>query len=357
MSKNTAPRFLFNRDTTSRLLDSPESILFMNGQANNALQVFTTTTGSLLYYDSNGALIKHIFLPKSYLNVGGDSIVTQQPDGKFLTVIARFIGPVSSGPSNPPTDIAVLRYTAVGILDTQFSGDGEIVIHLGEHSKPSDVVVQIDKKILVVGNTNQFFPDNDIFLVRYNANGSLDTSFSKDGKVVTHIGLENQASSMTTQADGKILVAGTSDGNCALVRYNTDGSLDTHFSGDGKVIADLGSSSDSANLTTVQADGKILVSAQSNDNFVLLRYNMDGSLDAHFSGDGKVITDLGWFTGLVTVQPDGKILLVGNAAGSINYERSVLVRYNANGTLDTSFSGDGKLITLNNGSGQSRYVD
>ena len=126
------------------------------------------------------------------------------------------------------------------------------------------------------------------------------------------------------QADGKILVAGyTYNGTIyefGLVRYNTDGSLDTTFDTDGKVTTAMGTSYSYGNDVTVQSDGKILVvgyaNSGGNDLIALVRYNTNGSLDTSFDGDGKVTTSVGTggaYGQSVTVQADGKILVAGDA--------------------------------------------
>ena len=189
---------------------------------------------------------------------------------------------------------------------------------------------------------------NDFALVRYNSDGTLDTSFSGDGKLTTAIGAGNDFGySVTVQADGKILVAGASHNGSnydfALVRYNSDGTLDTSFSGDGKLTTAIGASDDYGYSVTVQADGKILVAGYSangsNNDFALVRYNSDGTLDTSFSGDGKLTTAIGAGHDegySVTVQADGKILVAGYSSNGSN-DDFALVRYNSDGTLDTSF--------------------
>ncbi len=107
------------------------------------------------------------------------------------------------------------------------------------------------------------------------------------GKVTTDFDSgDDQGQSVTLQPDGKILVAGFSKGDFALVRYNSDGSLDTSFDGDGKVSTDIGSGDDRGHSVTIQADGKILVAGSShngkNTDFALVRYNSNGSLDTSF---------------------------------------------------------------------------
>ena len=107
------------------------------------------------------------------------------------------------------------------------------------------------------------------------------------------------AYSVAIQSDGKIVAAGYSNNGSnwdfALVRYNTDGSLDTNFDSDGKVTTAIGSGNDYAWSVTIQSDGKIVAAGDSNNgsnnDFALVRYNTDGSLDTSFDSDGKVTTD------------------------------------------------------------------
>ena len=123
--------------------------------------------------------------------------------------------------------------------------------------------------------------------------------------------------------NGKIVVSGNAGGDMALARYNSDGSLDTSFDGDGKVTTDFGSNYDVAYDVAIQSDGKIVATGKSNavSNVALARYNADGSLDTSFSTDGKVTTDLGsWSDGRgLTLLPDGRILIVGAMRFNNNY--------------------------------------
>src|SRR5919106_1268573 len=186
--------------------------------------------------------------------------------------------------------------------------------------------------------------------------GDLDPTFDGDGKVTTDFpGFSDQAHGMAIQADGKIVAAGFSgpsaNRNFALARYNTDGSLDTTFDGDGKVTTDFAGSIDAALGVAIQADGKIVAGGRAvvsgNQDFALVRYNADGSLDTTFDGDGKVTTD---FAGAsdqasgVAIQANGKIVAAGRAfvSGTSDFG---LARYNADGSLDPTFSGDGKVTT------------
>ena len=303
-----------------------------NGSSYDFALVRYNMDGSLdTNFDGDGRLTTAIGTSEAY----GES-VTVQADGKILVA-----GYSSNGSSY---DFALVRYNMDGSLDTNFDGDGRLTTAIGTSGAYSEsVTVQADGKILVAGysyNGNNL----DFALVRYEANGSLDLSFDSDGRLTTDFGgPQDVGHSVTVQADGKILVAGYSwnSGNIdfALVRYNVDGSLDTGFDDDGRLTTDIGGSTDRGYSVTVQADGKILVAGQSGGEFALVRYNEDGSLDTSFDGDGMLTTDIGGSGDAgqsVTVQADGKILVAGysNYSGDTDF---ALVRYNSDGSLDQTF--------------------
>ncbi|MCP4983440.1 MAG: hypothetical protein GY935_23435, partial [Gammaproteobacteria bacterium] len=290
--------------------------------------------------------------------------VTMQDDGKIL------VAGYSNNGSND--DLALTRYNTDGSLDTTFDGDGTLTTAIGSSTdRGYGVVVQDDGKILVSGYSHNG-SDNDFVLIRYNTDGTLDTSFDADGNndgiVITPIGSGDDSSfAVSVQSDGKILVAGKSNNantDFALVRYNTDGSLDTSFDADGIVTTDFGFGYDVGLGLMVQGDGKILVAGRSyngsNDDFALARYNTDGSLDTSFDGDGMLITPIGTgsdYPEAATLQSDGKILVVGLTNGSD--DDFALVRYNTDGSLDTSFDADndGIVITpIGSGNDKGRAV-
>lgn len=239
-----------------------------------------------------------------------------------------------------------------GTVDPSFSADGVATTALTSgHDQPTGVAVQADGKILVVGKSGDEFA-----LVRYTADGRLDTGFSSDGIVTTGVGSGvDTAEAVALQSDGRILVAGYSASaatgdDFALVRYNPDGSLDSGFGSGGMVVSAIASGSglDQAHSLAVQADGKIVLVGHNNLDFEVVRYNIDGSLDASFDGDGTAVTSIANssdYARALAVQPDGKILVAGYGynftAGNWDV---VLARYNADGALDTSFDGDGKAI-------------
>ena len=246
------------------------------------------------------------------------------------------------------------RYTTDGSLDPSFSGDGKQTTAFGGLDQANGVAIQADGRIVAVGGTG--IPSSsstgqgadDLFaLARYNADGTPDTNFSGDGKQTTDFGgFDDQATGVALQGDGKIVVVGGgANGDFALARYNPNGSLDTSFSGDGKQTADFGGS-DGATGVALQGDGKIVAVGGSGGDFALARYNSNGSLDPSFSGDGLETTDFGDVDEAagVALQGDGKIVAVGRAF-FVTASFFALARYNPNGSLDTSFSGDGMQTT------------
>jgi uncharacterized delta-60 repeat protein len=274
--------------------------------------------------------------------------VAFQPHG---TIVAAG----ESGVGGPNPKFVVARDNSDGSLDTSFGADGVVTTDVSSGEDVAyAVAVQVDGKIVAAGQAGSKNPK--FALARYNTDGSLDTSFGGDGKVTTDFSShEDVAYAVAIQADGKIVAGGDSGGKnpmFALARYNTDGSLDTSFGGDGKVTTDFTSYPDDLLALAIQPDRKILAAGGNgfgapNEKFALARYNADGSLDTSFSGDGKLTTDFASHPDVVfalRLQPDGKILAAGGSALAFK-PKFALARYNADGSLDTSFSGDGKVTT------------
>ncbi|QOZ66399.1 hypothetical protein WN72_08270 [Bradyrhizobium arachidis] len=256
-------------------------------------------------------------------------------------------------------DFALVRYLADGSLDPTF-GNGGIVTtdfgtQFGQAEVATSVVVQSDGKIVVGGETGNGF-EGSFTLARYNDNGTLDASFGAGGKVVTDLASRGASvGQIQLQADGKILVAGGSyDGSrydFEVARYNTNGTLDTSFDGDGKVRTSLVSGDDRATGVVIQSDGKIIVAgwaliseqdARAAHEFALARYNANGSLDTTFGDAGVVLTEIGlWSEGMgVKLQADGKIVIAGTTINVEGTSRDFAVaRYNPDGSLDPTFGG------------------
>ncbi len=279
--------------------------------------------------------------------------MTLQSDGKIVTV-----GETVS------EDWAISRFNSDGTPDTSFSGDGLQTLDMGGSDSAADVAIQSDGKLVVVGWAS--VAGRDVFgVARFKADGDLDSSFSGDGIQTTDFaGTGASTSAVALQSDGKIVVAGVANGDYALARYNADGSLDTTFGNGGTKTTNLGFEHQGATAVAVQPDGKLVVTGlaaeittDQPDDFLVMRYTADGALDPSFSGDGVQITT--WDDDSdaldVALQPDGKIAVLGdafsNATGGFDFG---VTRYLSDGTPDISFGDDGQ-TSVNFGDGSDDF--
>ncbi|MCX5848650.1 MAG: hypothetical protein NTW65_04305 [Deltaproteobacteria bacterium] len=245
---------------------------------------------------------------------------------------------------------ALARYNTDGSLDTTFGTLGVVITPIGtDKSIANSVAIQSDGKIVAAGYSKNAGAGNheDFAVARYTTSGALDTtSFNSTGTipgvVVTNIGatdLKDIAHGVAIQTDQKIVVAGESDNAFALARYNTDGSLDTDFDGDGVVTTAIGTEKSIANSIAIQSDQKIVAAGYSkntgagnHEDFAIARYTTSGALDTtSFNSTGTIpgvvvtnigATDLKDIANGVAIQPDGKIVAVGESG-----EDFALVRY------------------------------
>jgi uncharacterized delta-60 repeat protein len=318
-----------------------------------------TTTSSLDPTFGTGGAVRTDFAG----NIDEANAVVIQPNGQIIAAGSSF--------SNSKTveDFIVARYNANGTLDKRFGKNGKITTDFFRNvDSISAVAIQPDGQILVAGfaqlggngGTPRVFA-----LARYRSDGTPDTGFGSNGALTTSFGGSFAAvSALMVQPDGKIVVAGTVDFNpdlpgsgldFALARYNPSGTLDGSFGKGGKVVFDFFGSFDQANGAVLQPDGKIIVvgsaSYDSNNRdigFALARFNTDGSTDFSFGTGGKQITDFfgaGAKANGVVLQPDGKFVVAGTASDSATRPVATdiaLARYNADGSLDSSFGTGGE---------------
>lgn len=335
------------------------------GQAFQGSGTGTLLDFAVVRYESNGTLDTSFNgtgkvttdFGRYYTDDGGYSVAVQS-DGKIVVAGATQINRDSYG-------FAIVRYDTNGNLDTSFNGSGIVTTSfgtLGTAAGGKSMALQSDGKIVVAGYLalNNFVNLASFEVVRYNSNGSLDTSFNGTGTLSVSIaGNWNSAYGVVLQTDGKIVVAGecqiAGKYKFGLFRCNANGTLDTSFNGTGMVTTAIGNGDDRAYSVALQADGKIVVAGSSyngsNDDFALVRYNADGSLDTSFNGSGKVTTDFGggYEAGRsLVIQSDGRIVVTGG-------DLTALARYNTDGSLDTSFNGTGKVKTGNGSSFAGGY--
>jgi len=292
--------------------------------------------------------------------------VALQGDGKI--VVAGYSFKAGGGQC-----FTVLRYTADGSLDTSFADSGKVTTNVGtKYASAESVTIQSDGKIVVAGDSFNASGNNDFAVVRYNANGTLDMSFNETGKATADFGAHDYGRSVAVHGDGRIVVTGyttksyESKKECALACFKANGSLDTTFNGTGEVTTNFGGDGNAEGRSVaVQTDGKIVVigyaTAGNTEEFALARYNADGTLDTSFGDSGQVMTDVGISgsnaTG-VALQKDGKIVVVGYAVNNsgTNYDFAC-VRYNTDGKVDQSFGDGGKVMTsVGQGDGKANSV-
>ncbi len=220
---------------------------------------------------------------------------------------------------------------AAGALDLSFTQTGKASVSFGPGvtARALAAAVQRDGKTVVVGNVSGGIGA----LVRFNLDGSLDLTFGPDrtGKIFTPF-FEGTADDVGIDADGRIVVVGSAsiedDERFAVARYNSDGTLDRSFDGDGVKVFYFGADASddrwsTASSVAFQSDGKILIggsSLQVNGNnlsrdFAFARLNPDGSFDSSFDGDGKRTIDLGNGEDLSEIAID----YTGTAAANPNY--------------------------------------
>ena len=269
-----------------------------------------------------------------------------QPDGKIILA-----GYTDAGPN---FDFALARYHPNGSLDTSFAADGLLVSDLnGEHDSAYGAALQPDGKLVLTGFTFNG-SDNDIVLARYLADGSPDTTLGGTGWVTLQYADNfDMGYAVSLQADGKLVVAGvsapvSSDSDFLIVRFNPNGSLDKAFGGTGWLLTDFGGYYDRAKALAIQPDGKIIAAGDSNNDFALARYHPDGNLDTSFSEDGLLVTDIYTRSDIgnaLTLQADGKLVMAGTTLVCKDNDYAI-VRYTSTGNLDRTFEGDGMLLSL-----------
>jgi uncharacterized delta-60 repeat protein len=274
----------------------------------------------------------------------------RQENNRSRRILAQALEPLESR-----------RLLSFGNLDPSFGQGGKVVTDIDGRWNPGQAMTVSGGKILVAGAL-----DGDMVVARYNANGTLDTTFGQlaaDG--VHHTGYAiadfgssaDQAFAIAVGADGKIVLAGQMqrgiDYDFAVARFNANGTLDTSFGAahTGMVCADFASDFDQANAVAVQADGGIIVGGMATVNgdgqFALLRLTAGGVLDTAFgaAGTGKVLTQWNnaWAESTALgVQADGRIVLVGYASDyATGTSDAAVARYTADGRLDASFGSGG----------------
>jgi len=258
-----------------------------------------------------------------------------------------------------------------GALDANFGTGGIVRTGLGSFfSQSTTLVIQVDGKIVVMGGSMGAYT-----LARYHSDGSLDHGFGNGG-VATMLPAVNGGypNGLALQPDGKIIVVGSSyngtDNDINVVRFLADGSVDAAWGNRGQLISSVGTD-EVAYGVAVQPDGKVLVVGFApngiDNDFLLVRFNSDGSLDATFGLNGIVKTSfrprfavmLGASANHVAILADGKIVVAGSVLVAQQFSSQVdgaLVRYLNNGTVDATFGLNGYVTNIGGGFGLSGFL-
>lgn len=258
------------------------------------------------------------------------------PDGGFVAV----------GQADPAglanTDFGLVRYTADGQPVATFGTGGVVTTDLsGRGDVANAVAVQPDGKIIAGGLAETVPGGFDFALARYNPDGTLDHTFGANGIVTTDLGTFDDAiTDIALQSDGKIVAAGSTDQDAALARYLPNGTLDPTFGNAGTVLG--GINTNLVKGVAITSGGTILIAGTRGSAAIVASYASDGKLNLGFGSFGVAEADLssGVDTGDdLVVEPDGDIVLVGSTASSTVSDMA-LVRFKADGTLDTSVTAD-----------------
>ena len=244
--------------------------------------------------------------------------------------------------------VAVSRRLEDGRLDTSFGNFGEAITDLGQRSGADALAIQPDGKIVVAGTRG-----DDIVVLRYLTNGTLDSSFGTKGSTVTNVGEREQVTDIALQPDGRIVVSGKAsesgqfwpDSRTVLLRYLPSGSPDSNFGTDGRVQADSASEDVPAGAVALDEQDRILLGlGDTNGGISLSRYLTDGKLDTSFGAGGTasllVTCGSAGVTG-IAVQSDGRIVATGQSGSHMT-----VVRFDSNGAVDHTFANAGRLLPL-----------
>jgi uncharacterized delta-60 repeat protein len=323
------------------------------------------------------------FAEYSFANQGPHEVkIKVQSDGKVVQAGTVFVSPWS--------DFIVTRLNYNGSIDSTFANFGKLILSIGTgHDYLRDIVIQSDGKILLAGDSHDVGLERSFTVVRLNSDGTLDNSFGNNGIVrtfvVSSVNVDNQLFSIALQADNKIVAGGRvlyTFMDMAMVRYNANGTLDSSFGIDGKVITHINSDDphysgrSSIDDILVQEDNTILVVGVAEfdsvkvmgsetlryglNNYLLAQYNPDGSLDGSFDGDGVVLTpmaDFGLFASghahTVALTSDNKIMVQGEIYNNLIERIQLgLIRYNSDGSIDGTYGVNG-LATASFGTAQN----
>lgn len=356
--------FFGNYDSASAIAAYPNGKVVVVGSTrspndNNAIDI------ALARYNRDGSLDQSFgsggLVITDFNAVETAQAVAIQPDSKIV-VAATISHAVNT------SEFALIRYNRDGSLDQSFGVGGVVTTTFsGVQNVPADLAITPRGDILIAGSTNtgESSISWDFAIAQFDRNGNLDQTFGTGGKVTIDFGGNDMVKSLLIRPGGEIILVGNTstypgggqiNTDVALAFLNRDGNLDFSFGTDGKMTTDITGLS-GINDATLQPDGKIIAAgtvspAPGGDDFIVVRFDRDGSLDQTFGTGGIVTTDFASsddFGFAVAVGQKGKIVVVGRTnSGTLaqprTFEDFAVARYNRDGSLDQTF-GTGGLVT------------
>lgn len=240
-------------------------------------------------------------------------------------------------------NFVLIRYNTDGTIDTSFGHDGALTTAIASGAIANTISPQIDGKILVVGSVIVSGKPQSV-IVRYNYDGSIDQTFGDNGILIIPIGLVSTINDMELTSDGTIFAAGISENKFLLISLNSDGSFNSSFGQNGIVTTSIDPLAH-AFAIKLQTDGKIIVAGSSDQRFAVVRYNSNGIIDESFANNGKFLKSKGIMNGVrsIALQTDNKLLFGGYSDSNF-----AIFRLNTDGTLDSSFA-EGAVVALSIG--------
>ena len=294
--------------------------------------------------------------------VSGAVAVALQPDGKIVTAgTVAATGPIDGDGSariiELSMDVVLTRSLSDGSPDPTFGVDGRVVADYGGQDIVVDLAILPDGAIVVLGRAWVFGRLNrEVLVARFLTDGAPDPGFGVGGSILVDFGrAEHPARALAVQPDGKLVILGagvrpdaSTQHDLALARLLPDGTLDPTFGAGGIVLTDFERLYDRPGGLVLQSDGKIVVAGGarrmkpngSDAEIVVVRYNADGSMDPTFGDAGVGIVDLGtddWAFGLVQT-PNGRLIVTSRLS-----QVGVLIGFTADGKPDPTFGQGGVL--------------
>lgn len=332
---------------------------------------YNSTYGVFSRINSNGTL-DTTFGDNGYYELSTNTTSVLQPESNYTMVefeVQNDNKIVSAGrrESLAASTFCISRLNSNGGLDTTFNSTGFLEVSFGAGvSRGNCMKLQNDGKILVggrSGSSSQYFS-----ILRLNSDGTFDTSFGTLGKVQTLMIGQSLPYSIALQSDGKILMGGYVLNNpngydFALVRYLSNGTLDTDFGTNGIVITAISTLfSDSIRKVLVQLDGKIVVVGNYADSsgesrVTIVRYMSNGTIDTSFATNGIYISEYYGGSYDAEMQIDGKIVVSAETyVSDLGYNKFNVIRINANGLIDSDFNVSNVNFPISENSGASSIV-